>query len=159
MQKSNRFITLDSLSDLRSKILKKKKIIDNSADISGLALSLFNDHIKPIIEVYNPIISKLAPHNSNSLNRARICLDDTPYTKVSDLMNPPVPSGRAATSLDIPILYASSSDQTCLAESRVKIGNFVNTLTFDYSNIADGKFWFVGQLGEFHKSQDPSSTM
>lgn len=76
--------------------------------------------------------------------------------RVRIFSDPPSPSGRAFTSDDNPILYASSSMQTCLAEINPKIGEVFTIAHFTYSRLVGGDFWFVGQLSDFHKSQESS---
>ena len=150
------YIPVEQLSELRHKIIKEKNRMDKTVDRSDLPERLFTNYISPIVEIYQPIISSLASHNSDLIYRARKCIDNKPFNNISDLCNPPTPSGRACATDHIPILYASSSRQTCLSEIGVKIGDLVNIAAFRYSNITNGKFWFVGQLGTFYKSQEQS---
>ena len=151
-----RYIPLRDLMELRSKILNAKWNLDHMADKSGLVESLFGSFIGPIVSIYQPIISSLASHHSDDLYRARKCIAGKPFSDIKDLYNPPTPSGRAFTKENVPILYASSSMQTCLSEINVKIGDLVCVVAFKYSAIKNGRFWFVGQLGSFHKSYEES---
>lgn len=153
---SKYYIPVKQLKELRHNIIKAKHRMDNTADRSGLTERLFANYISPIVNIYQPIISSLASHNADLICRARKCIGDKPFNNIRDLYNPPMPSGRALASEKTPILYASSSHQTCLSEIDVKIGDLVNIATFRYSNIMNGKFWFVGQLGTFYKSQEQS---
>ncbi|WP_294960871.1 RES domain-containing protein [Sulfurimonas sp.] len=144
----------NKLADLREKIISRKKQIERLSDTTGQAKKIFEDYIQPIMNIYQPIISPLASHNTNLFYRARKCLDDEPFSHVKDLYNPPNPSGRAFSSVSKPTLYGSSSMQTSLAEIEVKIGDLVNIAIFDYTQIMKDDFWFVGQLGIFYKSQE-----
>lgn len=144
----------NKLADLREKIISRKKQIERLSDTTGQAKKIFEDYIQPIMNIYQPIISPLASHNTNLFYRARKCLDNEPFYHVKDLYNPPNPSGRAFTSVSKPTLYGSSSMQTSLAEIEVKIGDLVNIAIFDYTQIMKDDFWFVGQLGIFYKSQE-----
>ena len=153
---AGQYIPVVQLSELRQKIVRAKHRMDNTADRSGLPEKLFSNYISPIVNIYQPIFSSLDSHNSNLIYRARKCIDGEPFINIRDLYNPPAPSGRALALEGIPILYASSSHQTCLSEIDVKIGNLVNIATFSYSNIMSGQFWFIGQLGSFYKSQEQS---
>jgi len=150
------YIPSEQLSELRHKIIKAKNRMDKTADRSGLPEKLFANYISPIIKIYQPIISSLANHNSDLIYRARKCKSNKPFNNITELYNPPTPSGRACAADHTPILYASSSYQTCLSEINVKIGDLVNIISFKYTNIMNGKFWFVGQLGTYHKSQEQS---
>lgn len=150
------YIPVEQLAELRHKIIKAKHRMDKTADRSGLAGRLFADYISPILNIYQPIISSLASHNGDVICRARKCIGEKPFNNIRDLYNPSMPSGRAFSTDHIPILYASSSHQTCLSEIDVKIGELVNIAAFRYSNIMNGKFWFVGQLGSYYKSQEQS---
>ncbi len=150
------YIPVPQLTELRHKIINAKNKMDNTADKSGLAEQLFNELISPIINIYSPIISPLAQHNSDLIYRARKCVDGAPYNDIKSLYNPPKPSGRALSKEETPILYASSSMQTALTEIGVKIGDIVNIAAFRYTNLVSGNFWFVGQLGTFFKSQEQS---
>ena len=148
------YIPVEKLSYLRSNVIHSKRIIDISADNYELVKFLYIDSILPIIKIYQPIISSLASHNSDFIYRARKCERNTPFNKIRDLYNPPISSGRSCVSGAEPILYTSSSSQTALSEIGVKIGDLVNIATFQYTTIASGQYWFVGQLGTFFKSQD-----
>lgn len=150
------YIPVGDLSRLRQKIIEEKNKINETTEISGLLKKLFDESILPIIAVYQPIISSLAYHNSNLIYRARKCIDNIPYSNLKELYNPPRPTGRASINIHTPILYASSSWQTCLSEIDVKIGDYVNVISFDYTKIMNGKFWFIGQLETFFRSQDQS---
>ena len=150
------YISVDQLTELRHRVIREKNKMDISADRTGMAEQVFNMHIKPIVSIYNPVFSELASHNSNFIYRARKCINNKPFDNIKDLYNPPAPSGRALATDNIPILYASSSHQTCLSEIDVKIGDLVNIAAFQYTNIANGKYWFIGQLGSFYKSQEQS---
>ena len=121
-----------------------------------MAKALFESYIEPILDVFHPVISPLASHFGDTLYRARKCVGEMPFSNMKDLYNRPSPSGRAYLSDDIPILYASSSSQTCLSELNPRIGDLVNIVQFKYSKLTDGDFWFVGQLSSFHKSGEPS---
>jgi hypothetical protein len=149
-----KYIKHERLVALRSDILRTKQHLDKLADTTGEAKKLFDSYISPILSVYEPIYSTLASHNTNNVYRSRKCKDKIPFEHIKHLYNPPSPSGRANSAAGKPILYGSSSIQTSLAEIGVKIGEIVCVATFDYSNIADGYFWFVGQLGAFYKSQE-----
>ena len=148
------YIDHKQLSDLREKIISRKKQIERLSDTTGQAKKMFEDYIQPIMNVYQPIISPLAAHNTNLFYRARKCINNEPFDHIKHLYNPPNPSGRAFSSLSKPTLYGSSSMQTSLAEIEVKIGDVVNIATFDYTKIMKDDFWFVGQLGTFYKSQE-----
>lgn len=150
------FIFVERLKELRQSITSSVKRMSNTADRSGMAEALFADYIKPILDAYQPVISPLASHHGDTLYRARKCIGENPFNNIKDLYNPPTASGRAFTSSTMPILYASSSMQTCLAEKDPKIGDLFNIVQFEYTKIMDGQFWFIGQLGLFHKSNEPS---
>jgi len=150
------FLYIDMLKGLRQNILRAVSRMNNTADSRGLANKLFQTYIAPIIEHYNPIISPLASHYGSTLYRARKCTADTEYTSIKDLLNPPSPSGRAVSSDAQSILYASSSLQSCKAELDLKIGDLVNIVGLDYTEISSQPFWFIGQLAAFHKSKEPS---
>jgi len=111
-----RCIPLRELMELRHKILDAKEKMDHMANKSGMAESLFGSFISPIISIYQPIISSLASHHSDDLYRVRKCINGKPFSDIKDLYNPLTPSGRACTKENVPILYASSSMQTCLSE-------------------------------------------
>lgn len=155
-QRAEYYIPVETLSKFRRKIIKEKEKIDKTTGELGMLNNLFRDSILPIIDIYQPIISSLASHNSNLIYRARKCIDNKPFNNLKELYNPPKPTGRARSTDYTPILYASSSHQTCLSEIDVKVGDYVNVISFDYTEIMDGKFWFVGQLETFHRSQDQS---
>ncbi len=121
-----------------------------------MAEAIFRDHISPIIEHYSPIISPLASHCGDVIYRTRICNGASPYGDVSELLNPPVPTGRALEASGQPILYASSSKQTSMDEIDPMIGDHVNLVGLNYSEIMSRPFWFIGQLASFFKSQEPS---
>ena len=150
------FHHVQTLKDLRQNIARSVSRMRVTADTTGMAETLFHNYMQPIIDHYNPIVSSLADHYGCRLLRARKCVDQTPFTELTDLLNPPVPSGRAFTSNDVPILYASSSMQTSLAETDPKIGELINVVGLKYSEIRDRSFWFVGQLASFYKSTEPS---
>lgn len=148
------YIPLDTLRELRRKILVEKKRIDNLADTAGETEILFKKHILPVIKIYQPIISKLANHNSNSIYRARKCNNGVPFSNIKELYNPPSPSGRAFATNETPVLYGATSIQTALSETGAKIGDLIAIANFSYENLKAGQFWFVGQLGSFFKSQE-----
>lgn len=150
------YFTLEQLSEYRHKIIDAKRYMDNSSDKSGLAEQLFIEHIKPILDIYQPVVSSLADHHGGAVYRARKCINLVPFKKIEELYNPPVPSGRAYTNLNEPLLYASSSIQTALSEIEAKIGDLVNVVRFDYTKIQNGKFWFVGQMAEHFRSNETS---
>lgn len=156
MSNKQRFILVDKLQELRRTIITETSRMSVTADTSGMAEVLFTTYIKPILDLYQPVISPLASHNSDTLYRARKCVGEYPFNELKELYNPPTPSGRAYTSENIPIFYASSSMQTCLSELDPKIGELINVAHFNYSRLKGGDFWFVGQLGSFHKSNEPS---
>lgn len=156
LMRDKHFIPVERLKELRYNILSSKKRMSNTADRPGMAEALLEDHIKPILDAYQPIISPLASHYADTLYRARKCIGENPFTNIKDLYNPPTASGRAFTSSTMPILYASSSMQTCLSELDPKIGDLINIVQFEYTKIMGGQFWFIGQLGLFHKSNEPS---
>jgi hypothetical protein len=97
---------------------------------TGMANLIFHRHIKPVVDIYRPVISTLASHMGNSF-----------YTFAEE---------------STPILYASSSMQTSLSEINSEIGDFVNIVHFNYEDIKNHKFWFVGQLGSYYKSNEVS---
>ena len=142
--------------DVKSSIKTEKMIIENTADKKGMAERLFNSHIKPIIDIYRPVLSPLTSHRGHTIYRARKCENNTPFIELKEFFNPPKPSGRAFAEEYTPILYASSSFQTALSEIGVKIGDLVNVMQFSYEAIKDNTFWFVGQLGAFYKSSELS---
>lgn len=150
------YFFIEGLKEQRHKIIEAKRHIDKESDISGIPERIFTDYIDQIVDSYQPILSSLASHYSNLIYRARKCIGDQPFNNKKDLYNPKKSTGRAKSSGNTPILYASSSMQTCLSEIDVEPGDLVNVAHFDYSDIMNGKFWFVGQLGSFFKSQDPS---
>lgn len=150
------FYSVDHLKEIRHKIVTAISRIDITADQSGMVESLFLECIKPILDVYEPMISPLASHYGNRIFRARKCINNVPFTDLKDLYNRPTPSGRALTRSNIPTLYASSSSQTSLFEIDPKIGELICITQFDYSQIMEGNFWFVGQLASFQKSQESS---
>ena len=153
----NQYFPVRTLMDIKSSIKTEKMIIENTANKSGMTEQLFNSHIKPVVDIYRPVLSPLACHRSHTIYRARKCENDAPYTDLKkDLYNPPVPSGRAFAEEYIPILYASSSFQTALSEIGAKIGDLVNVMQLSYEAIKDNIFWFVGQLGHFYKSYELS---
>lgn len=156
MVNNNRYIPVRTLMEVKSAIKTEKMIIENTSDKSGMVEKLFNSHIKPILEIYRPVLSPLASHRGHIIYRARKCEGGRPYKDLKDLYNAPVPSGRAFTEKYIPILYASSSIQTTLSEIGVKIGDLVNIVQFSYEAIMHNQFWFVGQLGAFFKSSETS---
>ncbi len=156
LMRDKHFIPVERLKELRHNVLSLKELMGNTADRSGIEEALFEDHIKPILDAYQPIISPLASHYGDTFYRARKCIDKKPFANIKELYNPPIPSGRAFSSNSIPILYASSSMQTCLSELSPKIGDLINIVHFEYKKIIDGQFWFIGQLGLFHKSNEAS---
>ena len=127
-----------------------------TADTTGMAEMLFQNYVQSMIQHYNPIVSSLTEHYGCRLLRARKCVRHTPFTDITELINPSIPSGRAFTSEDAPILYASTSMQTCISETDPKIGDVINVAGLKYSEIRDRSFWFVGQLASFYKSTEPS---
>ncbi len=150
------YILVERLKEMRQNIISSKTRMSHTADRSGMAEALFADHIKPILGVYQPVISSLTGHHGDTLYRARKCIGENPFNNIKDLYNPPTTSSRALTSSTMPILYASSSMQTCLSELDPEIGDLINIVQFEYSRIMDGQFWFTGQLGLLHKSNEPS---
>ena len=154
MEKS--FPYVETLKDLRQNIVRAVSRMRVTADTTGMAEALFQNYVQPIIQHYNPIVSSLAEHYGCRLLRARKCVGHTPFTDLTELLNPPIPSGRAFTSEDVSILYASTSMQTCLSETDPKIGDVINVVGLKYSEIRDRSFWFVGQLASFYKSSEPS---
>lgn len=150
------FISVERLKELRQNIISSSTRMNNTADRSGMAEALFANHIKPIFDGYQPVISSLASHHGDTLYRARKCIGENPFSDIKDLYNPPTASGRAFTSSAAPILYASSSMQTCLSEKDPKIGDLINVAHFKYTKIKEGQFWFVGQLGSYYKSNELS---
>jgi hypothetical protein len=150
------FIYVAALKELRQKIMRDVERMRITADPAGIGLSIFRNHIRPIIEHYKPIVSPLASHYGDGFYRARKCNGSVPYCDINELLNPPIPTGRAMVTDGQPILYASSSMQTCLAEIEPKIGDYVNLVGLNYSEIMTQPFWFVGQLASFNKSQEPS---
>ena len=150
------YIPVEILSKSRQKIMREKKNIDITTIKLGMLNNLFKDSILPIIAVYRPIISSLASHNSNLIYRARKCIGSKPFNNLKELYNPQKPTGRARSADYTPILYASSSWQTCLSEIDVEVGDYVNVITFNYTELMGGKFWFVGQLETFSRSQEQS---
>jgi hypothetical protein len=150
------YIPVEILSKYRRQIIKEKENIDKTKYKPRMLKNLFKYSILPIIARYQPIISSLASHNSNLIYRARKCIGNKPFSNLKELYNPPKPTGRARSTDYTPILYASSSHQTCLSEIDVKVGDYVNVISFDYTKIIGGKFWFVGQLETFHRSQEQS---
>lgn len=156
MSGKQRFIPVETLKRLRQSIIDETSRMRITADTSGMAEALFADFIEPVLDVYQPVISPLASHYGDTLYRARKCVGESPFNDLKDLYNPPSPSGRAYSSDDTPIFYASSSMQTCLSELNPKIGDLVNIAHFKYSKLTGGDFWFVGQLSSFHKSNESS---
>lgn len=156
MSNGRRFLFAHKLKELRHNIIETTTRMKTTADNSSMAEELYQSYIKPIVSDFEPIISPLASHYGDTLYRARKCISGDPFDNIQDLYNPPSPSGRAFSSVNMPILYASSSIQTCLSEIDPKIGDIVNIVGLKYSTITDGKFWFVGQLASFYKSNEPS---
>ena len=150
------FLSVDALSYHRSKIEMAVKQFAKADDTMGMARHLFKHHIAPVTDPYFPIVSQLASHYGDCLYRGRKCIDGVAYTDIKDLLNPPVSSGRALSSLSTPILYASTSLQTCKAELDLKVGDLVNIVGLKYSDIMNKHFWFIGQLASFYKSKEPS---
>ena len=150
------FIYVQMLKELRQNIEHGVSRMRMTADTTGMADQLFQDYVRPVIDHYVPIVSPLAEHYGCRLLRARKCIDQLPFTDIADLLNPPIPTGRALGSNVTAILYASSSMQTCLAETDPKIGDLLTVVGLDYTNIKDRLFWFVGQLASFSKSLEPS---
>lgn len=148
------YFSVQQLGLVRDNIIRKHRRLCNSSDRSGMAKSLFVEFIQPIMNTYPPIISTLGSHNGDNLYRARKCLDNNPFGNILDLYNPPTPSGRA--SADDQVLYASSSMQTCLVEVGPKIGDLVCVAHFDYTDIKEGDFWFIGQIGPYYSSKEVS---
>lgn len=156
MSNPTEFLTVDSLKLLRSEIHKRVNRILITENHDDIIEDLYNSCLKPTLKTYYPIISPLSEHHGAGVLRARQCSRDAPYTDVKDLLNPPAPSGRAYNDANTPILYASSSTQTCLAECNPKIGQFYTVAHFNYSAIASENYWFVGQLQTFQRSSEPS---
>ncbi|PHR93906.1 MAG: hypothetical protein COA78_32535 [Blastopirellula sp.] len=156
MSNGRHYPFVETLKELRHQIIEATSRMKITADTSGMAENLFSSYIEPVIEHYEPIVSPLASHRGDILYRARKCIDGVPFDNLQDLYNPPSPSGRAKTLSNMPILYASSSMQTCLSEIDPKIGDLVNVVGLKYCNIEDGKFWFIGQLASFYKSNEHS---
>lgn len=156
MSKPQKNYAVKLLEEFRSKIISESSRMNRTANTSGMAESIFRQYIEPIIDAYKPVLSPLAEHHGNRLYRARKCVGGQPFTDINELYNPTTPSGRAVINNQLPILYASSSKQTCLAEIDPKIGDYINVIQLDYTNILDGKFWFVGQIGAVHKSNETS---
>ena len=150
------FIYVEKLKELRQNILSSMTQMDNIANKSDVAKDLFAEHIKPILDVYQPVISPLASHHGNTIYRARKCIGENPFSNIKELYNRPTPSGRASIFNDMPVLYASSSMQTCLSKIDPEIGNLINIAQFKYTKIMSGQFWFIGQRGLFNKSNEPS---
>ncbi len=150
------FVYVEALKDLRQNIVRAVSRMRKTADTSGMAEALFQMYVQPIIQHYEPIVSSLAEHYGCRLLRARKCVGKAPFTDVTELLNPPIPTGRAFASEDVPILYASTSMQTCLSETDPKIGDMINVVGLKYSDIRNRSFWFVGQLASFYKSSEPS---
>jgi len=156
MTNPTNFITVDSLKKLRIDIHTRVDRIRKTINHEHLINELFVSCLKPLLEKYYPIVSPLAKHYGCSVYRARQCSAEEPFTNTNDLYNPPSPSGRAYSDDNIPILYASSSMQTCLAECNPKIGQVFAVANFDYSAVSSENFWFVGQLQSFQRSSEPS---
>lgn len=150
------FIHVTALKELRHKIMRDFERMMITANPAGIAHLIFQHHIRPIIDHYNPIISPLASHYSDGFYRSRKCSGAAPYCDINELLNPPSPTGRAKVTDRQPIIYASSSMQTSMAEIKPKIGDYVNLVGLNYSEIMMRPFWFVGQLASFYKSHEPS---
>lgn len=156
MDNPTNFLTVDSLKTLRIEVHRRVDQIRKTIDHDRLVDELFCSCLKPILDKYYPIISPLEKHHGSCVYRARLSSAEAPFTNVLDLYNPPLPSGRAYSDDNIPILYASSSMQACLAECNPKIGQVFAVAQFDYSAISTENFWFVGQLQSFQRSSEPS---
>jgi len=156
MANPTEFLTVDSLKYLRSEIHKRVNKIRITENHDDIVEDLNNLCLKPTLTSYYPIISPLSEHHGAGIHRARQCNRDTPFTNIKDFLNPPTPSGRAYNDENTPILYASSSIQTCLAECNPKIGQCYTIAHFNYSAIASENYWFVGQLQTFQRSSEPS---
>lgn len=154
MSNEQGYLSVQQLGLIRDNIIRRHRHICNSADRSGMAASLFAEFILPIINLYPPIISSLGSHNGDIIYRARKCIDKKPFGNMAELYNPPTSSGRAFS--DDQVLYASSSTQTCLVEVGPKIGDLVCVAQFNYSDIKDGDFWFIGQIGPYYSSKEVS---
>lgn len=150
------FIHVAALKEFRHKIMRDVERMRITANPAGIARSIFQHHIRPIIEHYNPIVSPLASHYGDCFYRSRKCNGEAPYCDIIELLNPPSPMGRAMVTDRQPIIYASSSMQTSMAEIEPKIGDYVNLVGLNYSEIMMRPFWFVGQLASFNKSHEPS---
>lgn len=150
------FLSVERLKILRQNILSSVARMQNTADRKNLPEAIFLEHIRPIFEGYQPVISSLASNHGDTLYRARKCKDEEPFESIRDLYHPPTSSGRALTSDNLPILYASSSLQTCLSEIDPKIGELINVVQLKYTKIMNGQFWFVGERGSINKSNEPS---
>lgn len=156
MPKEQNYIPVEQLGPLRDKIIRAHRRICNSTDRSGMAENLFTEIIYPIVKTYPPIISPLNSYNGDTFYRARKCIDGNPFNNITEMYNPPVPSGRAYTTDHTSILYASSSMQTCLVEIEPKIGDLVCVAHFNYSDIKEGDFWFIGQVAPYFSSREVS---
>ncbi len=151
---SPKYIPINYLEEIRTKIIKKTTEMNRSGDVSEINKQRIISVIHMVLDVYQPIMSKLSENNSYFLYRIRINDANKNYTNVQDLYSPPQPTGRSAGNSDAQILYLASALQTCLTEKGAKIGDLVTEAIIDYKEIIDGSFWFVGQLEYFHRSQD-----
>jgi len=149
------YIRREELSRIRRGIIDGKRQINGSNAIS-VASRIYQEFILPVLKVYQPIVSKLAENRGGIFYRARKCLSSQPFEKITDLYNAPAPSGRAFAGSNAPLLYASSSIQTALAEIDVAAGDFANIVHFNYSSSDIGDFWFVNQLAEHYRSNEIS---
>jgi hypothetical protein len=149
------YIEREALSEIRNNIIESKRSM-NSSNIFSVANTTFNDYIKPVLDAYQFVFSALAENRGGLIYRARKCDSGQAWGKITDLLGPSSPSGRAVTGTNMPILYAASSIQTALAEINTKPGDVVNILQLKYSSSGLGKFWFVGQLAEHYRSNEVS---
>ncbi len=150
------FLYTSALKDLRHGIMREVSRMRKTADTSGFSESIYGTYIQPILAHYKPIISPLASHYGETFYRSRKCESTIPYSNISELMAAPIPSGRALSIKQTPILYASASIQTCLAEIEPKIGDHINLVGLKYTELKNRPFWFVGELASFYKSHQPS---
>ena len=152
MSNPNVFHTIEYLKHSLRQIIEEVDRIRKTADSEHIFDQLFNNLIRPVLENYYPVISPLAEHHSCTVYRTRRSSVESPFADILELLNPPVSSGRARGADDIPILYASSSMQTCLSEAESKIGEVFAVVQLDYSQVKDQNFWFVGQRHTFTRS-------
>jgi pimeloyl-ACP methyl ester carboxylesterase len=67
------FIYVAALKELRHRIMRDVERMRITADPAGIAQSIFQSHVRPIIEHYNPIVSPLASHYGDGFYRSRKC--------------------------------------------------------------------------------------